>query len=65
MNYAFYMGFCLLGVGLTGAIFFLLGAKRRAWIPRLPWWLYFLLGVAPILYGLKLVAGRSKEGKTS
>lgn len=52
MNYAFYLGFCLLGAGLTAAIFFLLGAKRRAWIPRLPWWLYFLLGTVPMFYGL-------------
>jgi hypothetical protein len=46
MNYAFYLGFCLLGFGLAAAIFYLLGAKRRAWIPRLPWWLYFLLAPA-------------------
>jgi hypothetical protein len=52
MNYAFYLGFCLLGFGLAAAIFYLLGAKRRAWIPRLPWWLYFLLGSVPGLYGL-------------
>lgn len=52
MNYAFYMGSCFLGAGLTAAIFFLLGAKRRAWIPRLPWWLYLLLASAPIFFGL-------------
>lgn len=52
MNYAFYMGFCLLALGLTAVIFFLLGAKRRAWIPRLPWWLYSLIGMVPIFYGL-------------
>jgi hypothetical protein len=52
MNYAFYLGFCLLGAGLAAAIFFLLGAKRRAWIPRLPWWLYLLLGSVPLIYGL-------------
>lgn len=52
MNYAFYLGFCLLGAGLAAAIFFLLGAKRRAWISRLPWWLYFLLGSVPLFYGL-------------
>lgn len=52
MNYVFYLGSCLLGVGLAAAIFFLLGAKRRASIPRLPWWLYSLLGMGPIFYGL-------------
>lgn len=52
MNYAFYMGFCLLGAGLTAAIFFLLGATRRAWIPHLPWWLYLLLASGPIFYAL-------------
>jgi len=52
MNYAYYLGICLVGAGLAAAIFYLLGARRRAWIPRLPWWLYLLIGSVPGFYGL-------------
>jgi len=51
MNYAIFMGCCLPGVPLAFAMFFLLGAKRRAWIrPR--WWLSLILGFLIALYGL-------------
>ena len=39
MDYAHFTGCALLGLGPALAIFFLSGAKRRAWIPPLAWWL--------------------------
>jgi len=42
----------LLGLGLALAIFFPLGAKRRARIPRPALWLSLILGIVIIFYGL-------------
>ena len=52
MDYAHYMGCALLGFSPALAIFFLLGAKRRAWIPHLAWWLSLILGVVSCFYGM-------------
>jgi hypothetical protein len=52
MDYAHFMGCVLLGLGPTLAIFFLLGAKRRACIPPLAWWLSLILGSVSCFYGL-------------
>lgn len=52
MDYAHFMAFSLLGAGPALAIFFLLGAKRRAWIPPLAWWLSLALGVVACFYGM-------------
>ena len=41
----------LLGAAQALAIFFLLRAKRRAWIPPLAWWLFLALGVVVWFYG--------------
>ena len=45
MDFTLHMECCLLGGGPALAIFFALGAKRRAWIPPLAWWLSLILGV--------------------
>ena len=42
----------LLGAGPALAIFFLLRAKRRAWIPPLAWWLFLALGAVVFFYGM-------------
>jgi hypothetical protein len=52
MDYARFMGCGLLGLISTFAIFFLLGAKRRARIPYLAWWLSLILGAVLCFYGL-------------
>src|SRR5580704_11399476 len=52
MDFAHYMGCALLGFSPALAVFFLLGAKRRAWIPHLAWWLSLILGVAIGFYGM-------------
>src|SRR5580704_13554056 len=43
---------CLLGFGAAVAVFFPLGAKRRARILALAWWLCLILGAATLMYGL-------------
>src|SRR4051794_4002555 len=42
----------LLGAGPALAIFFLLRAKRRAWIPPLGWWFFLAMGSVIFFYGL-------------
>jgi hypothetical protein len=43
---------CLLGVAIALAVFFALGAKRRARIQPLVWWLCAILGAVTCMYGL-------------
>jgi hypothetical protein len=43
---------CLPGLAVALAVFFTLGAKRRACIPRLAWWLCLILGVVTCVFGL-------------
>src|SRR5208282_3734800 len=52
MDYAHYIGCGLLGFGPAFAIFFLLGAERRARIAHLAWWRSLILGVVLCFYGL-------------
>jgi len=52
MDYAHFMGCCLLGFGPALAIFFLLRAKRRASIPPLAWWLSLILGTVICFYAM-------------
>jgi hypothetical protein len=52
MDYTHTMMCGLLGAGPALAIFFLLRAKRRAWIPPLAWWLFLALGTVVFFYGL-------------
>jgi hypothetical protein len=43
---------CLLGMAVALAVFFTLGAKRRACIPPLLWWLCLILGAVLCMFGL-------------
>lgn len=52
MDRGHYMVFFLLGVAAALAVFFPLGAKRRAWIPPLAWWLFLIMGGVTCMYGL-------------
>jgi hypothetical protein len=52
MDYAHFMGCSFLGGGPALAIFFLLRAKRRAWIPPLGWWLSLILGALICFYAM-------------
>lgn len=52
MDYSHYMLCALLGASPALAIFFLLRAKRRAWIPPLGWWLSLALGAVILFYGM-------------
>src|SRR4051812_46780292 len=52
MDYSHAMVCGLLGGGPALAIFFLLRAKRRAWIPPLAWWLFLALGAVVFFYGM-------------
>ncbi len=52
MDRGYYMVFCFLGFTAAMAVFFLLGAKRRAWIPPLAWWLFLIVGCVICMYGL-------------
>lgn len=52
MDRVSFMGCCLLGLAAALAVFFPLGAKRRAWIPPLAWWLCLILGAVMCMYGL-------------
>ena len=52
MDRAHFLGFCLLGLAAALAVFFPLGAKRRAWIPPLAWWLCLILGAVLCMYGV-------------
>lgn len=52
MDRGHYMVFCFFGVAAALAAFFPLGAKRRAWIPPLGWWLFLIVGGVICMYGL-------------
>lgn len=52
MDYTHSMLCSLLGVGPALAIFYLVRAKRRAWIPPLAWWLFLALGAVVFFYGM-------------
>jgi hypothetical protein len=52
MDYSHYMVCALLGCGPALAVFFLLRAKRRAWIPPLAWWFSLGVGVVIGFYGM-------------
>jgi hypothetical protein len=52
MDYAHFMGCCLLGFGPALAIFFLLRPKRRTRIPPLGWWLSLILGTVVCFYAM-------------
>lgn len=52
MDYPHFMVSSLLGAGPALAIFFLIRAKRRAWIPPLAWWLFLALGAVLCFYGM-------------
>ncbi|MGA9671065.1 MAG: hypothetical protein WBQ94_17780 [Terracidiphilus sp.] len=51
MDRAHSMVFCLLGAAAAAAVFLPLGAKRRAWIPPLGWWLFLIAGSVIWFYG--------------
>lgn len=51
MDYTQFIECCLLGFGPALAILALLGAKRRARIPRLAWWLSLIVGAVILFYG--------------
>jgi hypothetical protein len=52
MDRGHFMLFFLLGSVAALAVFFPLGAKRRAWIPLLGWWLFLIPGAILVFYGL-------------
>ena len=52
MDKGSFMGFCLLGLAVALAVFFPLGAKRRAHIPSFCWWVCLVLGGVLCMYGL-------------
>jgi hypothetical protein len=52
MDRATFTGACLLGFVAAWAVFFPLGAKRRACIPALAWWVCLVLGTVACFYGL-------------
>jgi hypothetical protein len=52
MDYAHAMVFSLPGMAAALAVFFPLGAKRRACMPPLGWWLCLVAGAVPFFYGL-------------
>lgn len=52
MDYAHFMLCSLPGMAVGLAVFFSLGAKRRACVPPLAWWLCLVAGTAPFFYGL-------------
>jgi hypothetical protein len=52
MDYAHVMVCSLPGMAAALAIYFALGAKRRACVPPLAWWLSLIAGAIPFIYGL-------------
>ena len=52
MDYAHFMMCSLPGFAVALAVFFPLGAKRRACVPPLAWWLCLIAGAIPFFYGL-------------
>jgi hypothetical protein len=49
---AIFIGDCLLGMAAALAVFYPLGAKRRAGIPYSLWWVCLGVGVVACIYGL-------------
>jgi hypothetical protein len=52
MGRGYFMGCYWLGIAAALIVFFPLGAKRRACIPSLAWWLCLIVGAAMCAYGL-------------
>jgi hypothetical protein len=52
MDYAHFMLCSLPGMAIALALFFPLGAKRRACVPPLAWWVCLITGAVPFFYGL-------------
>jgi len=52
MDRAIFIGTCLLGMGAALAVFYPLGARRRAVIPSAVWWVCLGVGVVVCVYGL-------------
>jgi hypothetical protein len=52
MDYAHFMVCCLPGFAIALAVYFPLGAIRRACVPPLAWWLCLAAGAVPFFYGL-------------
>lgn len=52
MDRDLYKLWCLLGIAVALAVFFPLGAKRRACISPIVWWLFLILGFITCVYGL-------------
>jgi hypothetical protein len=52
MDYAQTMVCSLPGIAIALVVFFPLGAKRRACVPPLAWWLCLIVGAVPLFYGL-------------
>jgi len=52
MDYSHVMLCSCLGFGPALGIYYLLRAKRRAWIPPLGWWLSLALGTVTFFYGM-------------
>jgi hypothetical protein len=52
MDRGIFVGICLLGVVAALAVFYPLGAKRRARIPHSLWWVCLGFGVVACIYGL-------------
>ena len=52
MDRGTFIGSCLLGLAVALAVFFPVGAKRRARIPGLAWWVCIIVGVVTCFFGL-------------
>lgn len=52
MDRASYTVWALLGIAVALAVFFTLGARRRAHIPPIVWWLCLIVGAVTVMYGL-------------
>jgi hypothetical protein len=52
MDRGTFVGTCLLGLAVALAVFFPIGAERRACIPALAWWLCLIGGAVTCLFGL-------------
>lgn len=52
MSYGIFLVACLLGMAATLAVFYPLGAKRRARIPSYAWWVFLVFGAVLCFYGM-------------
>src|ERR1035438_6359536 len=52
MDRGSFLAWCLLGIAVALAVFFTLGAKRRALVPRSVWWPCLTQGAVPCMFGL-------------